>query len=97
MSKTSQKPSKYTDLPSTDVLMKLASSDPEALEAIRLELTRELIDRVPSDLRKRRLEGLNFTIEMNRRKASNPMHSCLKLSELMWDSAIAMAERIKRS
>ena len=88
--------SKYSDLPSIDTLIILAKEQPDELERIRVELTQELIDGASSVARKRRLEGLNFTIEMKRKSASNPMHSCLKLSELMWDSAIAMAERIKQ-
>ena len=88
--------SKYSDLPSIDTLIILAKEQPDELERIRVELTQELIDGASSAARKRRLEGLNFIIEMKRKSASNPMHSCLKLSELMWDSAIAMAERIKR-
>ncbi|MCH8531968.1 MAG: DUF3135 domain-containing protein [Saccharospirillum sp.] len=89
--------SKYSDLPSIDTLITLAKEQPDELERIRIKLTQELIEGASSAVRRRRLEGLNFTIEMKRKTASNPMHSCLKLSELMWDSAIAMAERIKQN
>ncbi|MHA7881298.1 MAG: DUF3135 domain-containing protein [Saccharospirillum sp.] len=87
--------SKYSDLPSIDTLLTLAKERPDELERIRLKLTQELIDGASSLARKRRLEGLNFTIEMKRKSASNPLHSCMKLSELMWDSALDMAEKIK--
>lgn len=87
---------RFSDLPSFETLKAMAEEKPEALEALRQELTQEIVESAPSMERRRRLEGLNFTIEMNRRKASNPMHSCLLISQLMWDSALTMAEELKK-
>lgn len=87
---------KYTTLPNIDTLITLAKEQPEELERIRVKLTQELIDNAPSTARKRRLEGLNFTIEMKRKSAKNPLHGCIKISELMWDSAVDLAGKIKR-
>lgn len=84
------------DLPSFDTLKQLAQKNPEALEDLRLSLTQEVIDCARSNEQKRRLEGLKFKIDMNRRKAKNPMQSCLKLSQLMWDSALDMSDKMKK-
>lgn len=86
----------FSDLPSFETLKAMAEEKPEELKALRQALTREVVETAPSEERRRRLEGLNFTIEMNRRKASNPMHSCLLISQLMWDSALTMVEELKK-
>lgn len=88
---------KYEDLPSFDELKSLAKENPEALEELRVSLVRQIINSVGDPERKRRLEGLNFVIEMNKKKAKNPLQSCLILSRMMWDSAIIMAEITKNS
>lgn len=72
-------------LPDFDTLKRMAEQQPEALEALRVELTEELLASVPEH-RRRRLEGTQFLIDMTRRRAKNPLQCCVKLSALMWDS-----------
>lgn len=87
---------RFYDLPSFDTLKQMAQKNPEALEDLRLLLTQEVIDSARSIEQKRRLEGLKFKVDMNRRKSKNPMQSCLKLSQLMWDSALDMSDKMKK-
>lgn len=84
-----------SNLPSFDTLKSLAIDSPEELEALRLKLTRELIESAKTIESKRRLEGLNFKIEMNRKISKNSLQSCLKISKMMWDHALDMTEAIK--
>jgi hypothetical protein len=73
------------DLPDFDQLVKLAQEDPEALEALRKNLCEALIQQAPESYQ-RRLRGLQFKIDMERRRAKTPMAACIKLSSLMQDS-----------
>ncbi len=72
-------------LPEIDELIKMASNDPEGLENMRKQLCEQLIQGAPEKFRKR-LNGLQFQVDMARRKSNNPMHCCLKISEMMLDS-----------
>ena len=72
-------------LPDIDELIKMAVSEPEQLEALRKKLATELIENAPQHYRKR-LNGLQFQIDMERRKTNNPLHCCIKISEMMLDS-----------
>ena len=73
------------DLPDFDQLVKLAQEDPEALEALRKQLCESLIQQAPESYQQR-LRGLQFKIDMERRRAKTPMAACIKLSSLMQDS-----------
>lgn len=73
------------DLPDFDTLMQLHKEDPEALERLRHELATELMNRASADTR-RRLEGLQFRINMELRRAGNPAARILRLSGMMQDA-----------
>ncbi|MDO8909297.1 MAG: DUF3135 domain-containing protein [Pseudohongiella sp.] len=73
------------ELPDFDTLMKLHKEDPEALERLRQNLTSELMNKA-SDHTRRRLEGLQFRINMELRRASNPTARFLRLSDMMQES-----------
>lgn len=73
------------ELPDFDTLMQLHKEDPEALERLRQDLTSELMDRA-SDHTRRRLEGLQFRINMELRRAGNPTARFLRLSDMMQQS-----------
>ncbi len=60
----------------------LAQQDPAAFEALRKEIIEETIKGFPSDAR-RSMDGLQFRIDMERRKSKNPMGSCIRLSNMM--------------
>jgi len=83
------------DLPDFDHLVALAEKHPEKLEALRHRYNRHLIDAAPNYL-KRRLEGLLFKINMEKRRSKNPTQSCIKMSELMMDSFVDMQTAIGR-
>lgn len=72
-------------LPDIDQLIKMATDDPQGLEKIRTELCTRLIQNAPQQCQKR-LHGLQFQIDMERRRSKNPIHSCIKLSRMMLDS-----------
>jgi hypothetical protein len=65
----------------------LARTDPEAFEARRLALIEDYLGQFPSP-EQQRLRGLQFRIDMERRRARTPMAACLRLSAMMWDSLL---------
>ncbi len=65
-----------------DKWARLAQQDPTAFEALRKEIIEEVIKGFPLD-QQRGLEGLQFHIDMERRKSKNPMDSCIRLSNMM--------------
>lgn len=72
-------------LPEVDDLIRLAKDDPEALEQLRSKLCRQLIENAPEKYQ-RRLNGLQFQIDMERRRSKNELHCCIKISEMMLES-----------
>jgi Protein of unknown function (DUF3135) len=70
-----------------DEWSRLAKIDPTAFEARRLALIEEYLRRFPP-LDQRRLRGLQFRIDMERRRARTPMAACLRLSSMMWESLL---------
>lgn len=73
-----------TPLPSFARLRELAQQDPDALERLRQQHVKAAIEAAPEDYRKR-LEGLQFQIDGQRRLAKSPMASCLTISKMMHD------------
>ncbi|PIE41109.1 MAG: hypothetical protein CSA49_04955 [Gammaproteobacteria bacterium] len=73
------------NLPNFDKLKELAESNPEELERLRTELCEQLIHEAPEKYR-RKLLGLQFRIDMERRKAKSPMAACISISGMMHDS-----------
>lgn len=82
------------ELPAFDTLRALAIEDPEALESLRSRLVAEVIDRAPSHQRAQ-LEGLQFVLDMERRRARNPMQCCVRMSELMHEKVERLRECLK--
>lgn len=72
-------------LPDFDTLVHLAKTNPDELEQLRIRLCNDLIERAPEASR-RRLRGIQFQIDMERRKADNPMAACIRISQMMHDS-----------
>ena len=73
------------DLPEFDKLREMAQRDPEALERLRVELCDRLIQEAPEKYR-RKLRGLQFRVDMERRRAKSPMAACIAISGMMHDS-----------
>ncbi|NIR25446.1 MAG: DUF3135 domain-containing protein, partial [Gammaproteobacteria bacterium] len=67
------------DLPEFDKLREMAEQDPEQLERLRVELCDRLIQDAPEKYR-RKLRGLQFRIDMERRRAKSPMAACIAIS-----------------
>lgn len=65
----------------------LAKANPHAFEARRQALIDNFLGQFP-DPERRRLRGLQFRIDMERRRARTPMAACIRLSSMMWDSLL---------
>ncbi|MCW8880182.1 MAG: DUF3135 domain-containing protein [Kangiellaceae bacterium] len=63
----------------------LYENDPLAFEQQRQQVIDELIQSAPEEYQ-HRLNGLMFRVNAVRSRASNPMHACLEISKLMWNS-----------
>lgn len=73
------------DLPEFDKLREMAQRNPEELEKLRVQLCDQLIQDAPEKYR-RKLRGLQFRVDMERRRAKSPMAACIAISGMMHDS-----------
>ena len=64
---------------------RLAREDPEAFESARRRVIEAFIDSAPAH-RRRRLQGLQFRVDLERRRARTPLAACIRISGMMWDS-----------
>ena len=76
----------HRTLPDFDALVELAETDPPALEALRERLTNQVIKGAANSGTQRRLKGLKFRIDAERRRSPDALTACLRLSELMYES-----------
>lgn len=67
-----------------DEWVALYNQDPEAFEARRSEWNNRIVKSAPSAYQ-RRLSGLLFQINMEKKRSNNSMDSCIRLSGLMWE------------
>jgi uncharacterized protein DUF3135 len=70
-----------------DEWAKLAKENPDAYEDMRQKMIQEVIDSTSPEV-KRRMEGLQWKIDQIRSTSTNPMASCLKISQMMWDNVL---------
>ena len=82
MSKTYSQPFDFEEW------MLLAKSDPEEFEKRRKHVIDDLISSAPED-RQQRLRGLQWRIDSDRKRCSNPLAACIRLSDMMWDFVFA--------
>jgi hypothetical protein len=73
-------------LPTFDHLVYMARNDPDGLETLRRSLTDAVITSARSEHTKRRLEGLQFRVDMERRRAHTPLAATIRISEMMCHS-----------
>src|ERR1700722_5243776 len=66
----------------------LARDDPEEFERQRREAIDALIASSPAN--RRRLEGVQFRIDMERKLAHSPLKACLRVSGMMWDTFLEL-------
>jgi hypothetical protein len=67
-----------------DEWVRLARVDPEAFERRRREAIDDLIVSAPDYLQPR-LHGLQFQVEMERRRSRSPYAACVRVSRMMWE------------
>jgi DNA polymerase II small subunit/DNA polymerase delta subunit B len=82
------------ELPAFDQLKAMANENPEALEQLRNRLVSEVIERAPTHQRAQ-LEGLQFVLDMERRRAKNPMQCCIRMSQLMHERVERLRQCLK--
>lgn len=70
-----------------DEWVRLAKEDPDAYENMRTKMIQEIIDNTSPEV-KRRMQGLQWQIDQIRSTSHNPMASCLRISQMMWDSVL---------
>ena len=67
-----------------DEWMALYQNDPEAFEHRREALIQQTISNAPQE-HQRRLNGLQFQVDMERRRSDSPLQSCMQISSMMWE------------
>lgn len=72
---------------------KLSRDDPAEFERRREAALRELIDSAPARHR-RRLEGLQFQVDMERQRSGSALGACLKLNSMMWASFFRLRKEL---
>lgn len=65
----------------------LARDDPDRFEELRRARVDELIEQSAPQHRQR-LRGIQFRIDMERRRSASPMGACVRIQSLMWDSVL---------
>ncbi len=68
-----------------DTIKEIASYSLEDLEAYRQKEIEALINSAPEKYR-RRLRGIQFQVDAQRQKHSNPLNSCAAISSMMYES-----------
>ncbi|MDD5330434.1 MAG: DUF3135 domain-containing protein [Sulfuricella sp.] len=66
-----------------DEWMALAMSDPAAFEERRRRVIEQAIAKAPEAMQPR-LRALQWRIDMERDRASNPLSACIRLCNMMW-------------
>jgi hypothetical protein len=77
-----------------DEWYRLSQQSPDKFELKRQQLCEQIINHASLN-NQRRLRGLQFQINMNRRKSANAMDSCINISTLMWDSFYNLFDELK--
>lgn len=77
------------ELPDFDTLKELATTEPARLDAILEQQIDQLMTRASPD-QQRRLRGLQFKIDGQRRLAKNNLDSCIRIASMMRESFYVM-------
>lgn len=70
-----------------DEWLELANRDPDGFEQRRRAVIENYLGSLPPS-KQRRMRGLQFRIDMERRRAHTSMGACIKLSSMMWDALL---------
>lgn len=76
-----------------DTWAHLAEHDKDEFERRRQAAIEELIASAPASSQPR-LRGLQFRIDMERRRAVTPLGACVRISEMMWDSVFKLHDTL---
>lgn len=74
----------------------LAKKDPDAFEQKRAEAIEAFLTDVPSEELKRRLRGLQWRVEIERKRSYNAMDSAIRIYDMMWDSVARNYEELQK-
>jgi len=66
----------------------LAARDPQGFEALRQQTIDAVIEKAQSTRQRRRLQGLQWRIDMVRRQAKTPLAACVHMYGMMWDKVL---------
>jgi hypothetical protein len=77
------------ETPSFDELLNLVKHQPSEFETLSTELCHNVIQLAPDRL-KRRLAGIQFTIDLKREQTNSATATCLKLSCMMRESLLEL-------
>ena len=72
-----------TQLPAFDVLVEMARNDPDGLETLRRSLTDAVIEAARTEHTRNRLKGLQFRVDMERKRAATALGATIRISEMM--------------
>ena len=81
------------DIKDFDQWAALAKADPDAFEERRKATVEAYIAAAPVQ-HQQRLRGIQFRVEMERQRASNPLSATIRISKLMWSSFGDLRERL---
>ncbi|MCH7372696.1 DUF3135 domain-containing protein [Aeromonas sp. MR16] len=81
------------ELPDFDTLKHWALAEPERLDELLHQQIDALIEQVGPD-RQRRLRGLQFRIDCQRRLAKNNLDSCIRIANMMHESFFTMRSQL---
>lgn len=79
-----------------DAWARLAKDDPAEFERQRAAALHDAIKSAPVEYRAR-LEGLQFRLNLERRKTSNPLSACVRMQSLMWDAFFRLRDELNRA
>lgn len=68
-----------------DQWSRMAQEEPEKFESMRRQLIDDLIAQAPKHF-KPRMISLQWQVDQVRKQASNPMDTCLQISQKMWNN-----------
>ena len=71
-----------------DEWAELAARDPQGFEELRQEAIDAAIDRARGTQQRRRLQGLQWRIDMVRQQAKTPLAACVHMYDMMWDKVL---------
>lgn len=86
----------HIELPDFDHLVTLANEDPDAFEALREKLCGQVIERAP-ERSKKRLEGIQFTVDMERQRCRTNVQACLRISEMMQTALVELNKTLNKA